>query len=251
MQTKKEHKLSFWQKKKRSIIKRFLIDFVNSSDSYILQHLPEQFGRKGMNISSFRRLWMQNEKINKLDPVRLHFLLSCLEDLKNIGGSIAELGVYKGSTAKILKEIFPQRKLFLFDTFEGFEKKDFENESIKKSSSNNFDDSSLEQVKNYLQDSENIVFCKGYFPDTSTLVPEEERFALVHLDADLYNPIKAGLEFFYPRTVHHGMIVIHDYSSGAWPGVKRAVDEFLEDKLEGLIRIPDKSGTVVIKRCIP
>ena len=43
-------------------------------------------------------------------------------------------------------------------------------------------------------------------------------------------------------------MIVHDYSSGAWPGIKQAVDEFLLNKPETLVRIPDKSGTAIFKK---
>lgn len=47
---------------------------------------------------------------------------------------------------------------------------------------------------------------KGYFPETAKGL-EEERFAFVSLDTDLYQPILAGLEFFWPRLNPGGMIL--------------------------------------------
>ena len=44
----------------------------------------------------------------------------------------------------------------------------------------------------------NLILHPGYFPDTAEKV-SNEKFALVNLDADLYQPTKAALEFFYPR----------------------------------------------------
>lgn len=43
---------------------------------------------------------------------------------KNINGNVAECGVFKGDSAKFINKFFPDRKLYLFDTFEGFDDKD-------------------------------------------------------------------------------------------------------------------------------
>jgi len=94
-------------------------------------------------------------------------------------------------------------------------------------------------------------YCKGRFPETATAVPSDETFAFVHLDCDLELPIAAGLEFFYPRLAPGGMMVIHDYESGGhWPGVRKAVNEFLKDKPESIIIVPDKSGTGVFRKIL-
>jgi len=79
-------------------------------------------------------------------------------------------------------------------------------------------------------------------------VPDDERFALIHLDADLGKPTRDALEFFYPRLSPGGFLILHDYGGGAWPGVAEAVDAFLADKPESLVRIPDRSGTAIVRR---
>jgi Macrocin-O-methyltransferase (TylF) len=70
------------------------------------------------------------------------------------------------------------------------------------------------------------------------------RYALLHLDCDLYAPTRAGLEFFYPKLVRGGFLIIHDYMSFYWDGVEKAIDEFFANKPERFIPIPDKSGTI-------
>jgi hypothetical protein len=43
-----------------------------------------------------------------------------------------------------------------------------------------------------------------------------------------------------------GVIFVHDYSSGHWPGATRAVDEFCaHNGLVGVL-LPDKSGSIVL-----
>ena len=236
--------LSFFQKKLRSFIKRALPSFVNQSDTYILQHLPESV----KSIARYRNIWTAgNKKNNDVDLIRLLFLSCMVEELENIPGAFAELGVYKGNSAKLLHTLAPERELYLFDTFAGFDTGDVHTDPKLKIHKNHFLDTSLEAVKQFIQGSEKVHFCSGHFPATAKQVPEKETFALVHLDADLYAPTLAGLQFFYPRLFHGGAMIIHDYFSGAWPGVKQAVDEFLKDKPEKIIRIPDKSGTGVFR----
>ena len=244
----RKHRLSLWQKKLRSIIKRFLISFVNQSDSFIIQHLPEFI--KKINFSTYRKMWIyKNKKNNDMDLTRLLFLMCSVEEIlsSNIQGSFAEAGVYKGNSAKILNELAPNRNLYLFDTFEGFFKKDTILET-KKINEKHFKDTSLERVKKIFKGSKNVYFCPGYFPKTTFMIPEKETFSLVHLDLDLYKPTKSALEFFYPKLKKGAFLIIHDYLNESWPGVKKAVDEFFQNKIENITRIPDKSGTIVIRK---
>src|SRR5438309_71481 len=62
------------------------------------------------------------------DYIRYSTLELCSEEIANnaVAGSVAEIGVYKGDFAKRLNVLFSDRALYLFDTFEGFSKKDVE-----------------------------------------------------------------------------------------------------------------------------
>ena len=81
---------------------------------------------------------------------------------------------------------------------------------------------------------EKCVVNKGFFPETAEGV--EDTFCFVNLDADLYAPTVAGLDFFYSRLNSGGVIFIHDFFSKAFLGVKDAVREFCSK--EGITFIP-------------
>src|SRR6188508_837716 len=65
--------------------------------------------------SSFKQ-----ELAYNLDFVRYTTLELCCNEIKSNGvkGNVAELGVYKGEFAKRINQLFPDKKLYLFDTFE-------------------------------------------------------------------------------------------------------------------------------------
>jgi O-methyltransferase len=184
------------------------------------------------------------------DNTRRDMLILLLRSIvaSNIKGDIVEIGVYKGFTAKLIHYYIPERSLHLFDTFEGFTDKSVisEQKNINyQIQASHFSDTALDMVKRHISPkNNNICFYKGYFPDS---IPDHFatlRFAFVHLDADLYEPTIEGLKFFYPRMSEKGMIVIHDYN--AWPGARKAVDEFFLHRKELPIPMPDKSGSALI-----
>lgn len=47
-------------------------------------------------------------------------LLSEMIRMRNVPGAVAEAGVDMGQTSAVLSRLFPDRELFLYDTFEGF-----------------------------------------------------------------------------------------------------------------------------------
>ena len=119
---------------------------------------------------------------------------------RNLQGAVAEAGVYRGDYSKEINRCFPDRTLYLFDTFEGFVDSDISAE--KKSSHTNavadyLKDTSEELVLSQMPVRENCVVRKGFFPDTAKGL--DETFVYVSLDMDLYKPTLEGLRYFYPR----------------------------------------------------
>jgi O-methyltransferase len=205
-------------------------------------------------------LWEQSVKNNAIskelkslefqtrDKVRFYFFWFQIEMLKknNIPGAFAELGVYKGINANIMHEMDKTRIMHLFDTFEGFNEKDLQQETATggKYTTNNFSDTSEEAVKDYISGGDRIVIHKGYFPETTKGL-ENEIFAFVSIDADLYLPTIEGLKFFYPRLAPGGIIIIHDYNHN-WDGARKAIDEFSLIIPESIVEIPDWQGSAMI-----
>lgn len=239
----------FLRRQLRSLVRRGGVTAADASGSYAVQHLPEWMAKTSFDFAAWRTLWTrQNPRNDRADLARLVMFLenARLIEHEGVAGSLAELGVYKGTTAKLLHALMPSRRLWLFDTFEGFDARDLAHES--KAGDFRFDDTSLEAVLRYVGEGGDVRACKGRFPETASEVPDDETFALVHLDADLYKPTADALAFFYPRLAPGGLLILHDYGSGAWPGIAQAADAFLADKPEGLVRIPDKSGTAILRR---
>jgi len=194
------------------------------------------------------KFWIKNSPNNeKGDLVRLYFLINQIEYIKknNISGFIAEVGVFKGTTARLFHHSFPNRRLLLFDTFEGFDERDINHKKENSNAKSGGWNSSLKDVKDFVGSSELVQFFSGYFPDTTKNVDPNYRYALVHLDADLYNPQISGLEYFYQRVVEGGVIIIHDCNNEYF-GSRSALDEFFSNKPETPIIIPDKSGSAIV-----
>jgi len=184
---------------------------------------------------------------SRWDPIRYATLSLIINTIKNenIEGCFAELGVYKGETSQIIHLLAPERKFFLFDTFEGFPIEYIEINNDK----NRFKDTNLKVLMKNLGDLNNIIIKKGIFPETAKGL-ESEIFSFVHIDLDLYISTMKALEFFYPRVSKGGFILIHDYNNPFESnlGVKRAVKEFMKDKVERLIEFPDIYGSAVIRK---
>lgn len=235
-----------------SFIRRFS-DYIALNSNLYLSHKPDMHTKlnKVENWGSLYKSWIKNSPRNdKGDLVRLYFLLNQIDYVKsnNITGLIAEVGVFKGTTAHLFHQSFPDKEILLFDTFEGFSERDINHQkenSKENLASKTVFNTSLESVQDFVGKSELVKLIPGYFPDTTKSINPDNQYALVHLDADLYCPQIAGLEYFYSRMTQGGVIIIHDCNN-EFTGSKKALDEFFLDKAETPIIIPDKSGSAIV-----
>jgi O-methyltransferase len=200
----------------------------------------------GGNLKRFMR---SNSPNNRGDLTRYFFFRLAIDQLQKEGirGDVAELGVYKGSTAVLMVRLARLwgSTAYLLDTFDGFHDGDLD--SRDRSRVRHFRKSSMEEVRELVGDT-NVRFVRGRFPESADEIDASASFCLVHIDCDVYVPYIAALEYFYSRLVPGGFLIMHDYMSLHWDGAERAVDEFFVDKPEKPIPIPDKSGTVVIRK---
>ena len=207
---------------------------------YVCDRFPE--------YRAFREYWVHGNAQNRGDLLRLYTIaLNAKQlDLDDVRGDFAELGVYKGNSAKVLSALKGPRHLYLFDTFSGFDRRDLRNLD-KTHRGDSFSDVSLDDVRSFVG-IDGVSYAAGWFPQSVSAAASNARYALVHIDCDLYDPAKAALEFFYPRLSPGGLLLIHDYSSGLWPGLTQAVDEFIKTIGERLVLIPDASGTASLRK---
>jgi FkbM family methyltransferase len=196
------------------------------------------------------RLWTQKDFFRGLNLVRVWSLvLNVKQVLSKHAGSLAELGVYQGQSSALLSFYAEKfgRKIYLADTFQGFAQQQFE-EDMGEGKQAAFKDVSLEAARTVVGDYAGNRWVVGMFPDSITEEMRDDTYAFVSIDCDLYEPIAEGLKFFWPRMVPGGMIFVHDYSSGHWPGATRAVDEFCtRNGIAGSL-LPDFAGSYVLTR---
>jgi hypothetical protein len=188
------------------------------------------------------RMLLQNLDWSRFDA-RVIFLreLAELQHETGVYGAVAECGVFRGYFASYINEYYPDRTLYLFDSFEGFEQSAIEAENawIKEegivSWTRGDERLSLLRCPNRVR----TVVKRGWIPGSFSGL-EDERFAFVNLDMDLYDAQLNALRFFAPRMSKGGVILLHDYYYPALPGVKLAVNEFSKER--DFIRLPIGDG---------
>jgi O-methyltransferase len=222
----------------------------------ILQGVNYLFGRvlnRNKTYISYSLVYSARKRMidrNYMDYVRLSTLeLVSYEINRNkIEGSVAELGVYRGKFARYINRYFPDRKLYLFDTFQGFDETDIKAElkNTYSSGEQDFSNTSVKHVLSIMPFPDQCIIKQGYFPDTARGL--NEQFVFVNIDADLYEPIYNGLQFFYPRLKKGGYIFVHDYNNDAYKGAREAVEKFCRENDLNKLPLPDSCGTAVLMK---
>lgn len=187
------------------------------------------------------------------DFVRYKSFELCVREIRarHLTGSVAEVGVFQGDFAQYINFAFPDKKCYLFDTFEGFD----ENEAKKEMASGNIDESfcdffrntGVELVLNKMVYRDKVVIKQGLFP--KSLNGLEDKFCFVSIDVDLEDSIYECMKYFYPRLLPGGYIFVHDYNSTLF-GVRKAIDRLETEMKISLAKVPlvDECGTLVVTK---
>ena len=176
------------------------------------------------------------------DYVRLATLELLCRRLADVPGAAAELGVYRGFFARCINQLLPERKLYLFDSFEGFGEEAQASESFQAAHRN----TAIEKVLAMMPYPERIAVKPGFFPES--LQGLEDRFCLVSLDVDFYQATLDGLRYFWPRLEPGGYLLLHDWGSPKLPGVAKALADFEAELGQRLPAVPlcDVGGSLVL-----
>ena len=171
--------------------------------------------------------------------------------IKTIPGVIVDLGVYRGAStftwAKLCEIFCPtdaRKVVYGFDTFKGFPALSREDGPVDPENDvqkgGYFGGECVEDYLHLAQTAMNhdrhlghinrIELIKG---DVVRTIPQfiadkgnGFRIALLNLDLDLYEPSKIALEYFVPRMVRGGIIILDEYAVDTFGGESKAVDEY-------------------------
>jgi len=177
--------------------------------------------------------------------------LELINHIDNIGGSIAEVGVFEGGNALCGLNFMAKlnsKNFYIFDSFAGFPE-------LSQNDPQNFSkgDYNIETTFQTIQDAFSVFpearVIKGFVPETFSKIPKKEKFSLVFYDCDLYQPALDTFEFFWQRIVKGGYLIIHDYETevGGFAGVKKATNQFFADKKVKLSSFFENTMAVIKK----
>lgn len=168
-----------------------------------------------------------------------------------VKGHICEFGVAQGRTSALLAYLTRNldKKLWLFDSFQGLSKPSSEDVLIqdifdlgsigKYEGEMSFSkDMVISNLKLHSLPLDQVIIVEGFINRTYKEIPETVAFA--YIDFDFYEPIILTLEELDRRLPVGGVVIIDDYNFFS-TGTKSAVDHFLLSKKGSYnLQIPDE-----------
>jgi len=177
--------------------------------------------------------------ISRVDEVRARTLLNTealwtlyiyTQQCLHVSGDFIEAGVYRGGTAKFLKNLLKNasdKTLHLFDTFSGMPNAD---EIADFHKAGDFSDTDLSCIAEWVGD-EKVCYYPGLMENTLADI-QGKTFAFAHIDVDLKSSVETCCKYIYPRMSKGGIMIFDDYGYPTCPGARAAVDNFFCDKVE-------------------
>lgn len=164
--------------------------------------------------------------VNPFDKLKL--LADTYLSVAHLPGDIADLGVMQGGTSLVLRRLAPDKNLHLFDTWNGTPYDDPLCHHKKGEWS-----ASLEDCKKLVGEDKLTHYWQGVFPYDMglskpgiNLAAVPDSYCFVYIDMDTEQATRDALEFFWPRMVSGGKILLDDFGWEPCAGVQKAVEEF-------------------------
>jgi len=215
--------------------------------SLVFKHYPFKWSQ----LDWLRNQWFCNylEKFGEargFNKERRWMVQELLRLVETVPGDTAECGAFEGAGSYLICHANAansnyKRLHHIFDSFEGLSAPATADGAYwHKGDMARGEDI----VRRNLAEFKAIDLHKGWIPERFMDV-EEGRFAFVHVDVDLYQPTLDSMRFFYERMSPGGIILCDDYGFSTCPGATKAVNEFLSDKPEKMIALPDGGGFLI------
>jgi outer membrane murein-binding lipoprotein Lpp len=202
--------------------------------------------------SDFVSLYADCREFTMTSWERLYALYKAVQYLvvNRIPGDFVECGVWRGGSMRLAAMVLrslgdTERRLYLYDTFEGMTEPD-EARDIDLHGNAAINDwvqikrrdvkwayAPIEEVRETMVGSgypmDKVVLVKGPVEQTIPgTIPE--KIGLLRLDTDWHSSTKHEIEHLYPRLVQNGVLALDDY--GHYRGAQQAIDEYFADKAE-------------------
>ena len=206
----------------------------------------EPIGRFMIQIPNYNYNFELSSVITPRRAINIYtYFLESLR-LVDLPGDVCEFGVYLGETSrelcKYLMHIESNRKLLMFDTFEGLPlgSEGIEGQYI----------GTLDSVRDTMSGLTGYELIPGLIEEQLKPGIFNSYIAFAHVDCDLYEGTVDSLMLCESRMFKGAFVVVDDYGTNTWPGVTKACDDLILGHPDKWELIDKFSGQIVArKRC--
>lgn len=169
------------------------------------------------------------QKHTLVDKYRCYELWTLVEQTQKIGGSIIEIGVWRGGTGALIarkaKLCGITEPVYLCDTFTGVVKASPKDHAYRGGEHSNTSRQIVETLIFENLKLDNVKILEGIFPDQTAQIIEQKSFGFCHIDVDVYQSAKDIIDWIWDKMVVGGIVVYDDYGFMGCDGITRYVEE--------------------------
>lgn len=184
-----------------------------------------------LSDTDFLEIYEEIKDSTLVDIYRLYELWCISKQSADLEGDILEVGVWRGGSGAVLAKAiqnFPDKKVFLADTFRGVVKAGVRDTVYV---NGEHADTSFQHVQKLISklSLKNVQILEGVFPeDTGSQITS--KISLIHIDVDVFDSCKDIVSWAFERLSKGSVIIFDDYGFQGCEGVKYFVDELRENK---------------------
>jgi len=135
---------------------------------------------------------------------------------EDVPGDFAELGVWQGTTFLPLADLARTfgKTIHAVDSFQGCPAptpRDFAPDGGCQFGKGALSVGGSKLFRDLMRHHHNVRIHEGWIPEILHDIPDDVRFAFVHLDLDQFDPTEAALAWLWPRMSPGGILVCHDW----------------------------------------
>jgi hypothetical protein len=178
----------------------------------------------------------------------VYVVLWAAEQAWKLEGDFVECGVYRGGLARAILQYLDwpkdsRRRFFLLDTFCGFPP---EHRALAASvHRQDYLEDCYDQVRERFAPWPAVTLIRGPVPQTLQQVAAQ-RIGFLSIDMNCAEPEVAALEFFWPRLVAGGVVVLDDYAfAEPYRRQKEAIDRWAAAVAISILTLPTGQGLVI------
>lgn len=197
--------------------------------------------------TDFLAVWRVVRGNTLVDRIRLHELWHLVAQAFKVPGDVLEVGSWRGGSAGVIArralDFDATRVVFVADTFSGVVKAGDNDPYYRGGEHANTSVETVQQLFDRLEVN-NTVILQGMFPEDTAARIADRRFALCHIDVDVYQSASDVFDWIWPRLSRGGVVVFDDYGFLGCEGVTRLVHELRQRP--DLVALGNPNGHAVL-----